>query len=380
VLQAKETTSSDRSVSIYLSAIPSPSQATYIKSEVSVYRDTQVPQVFRNSTPFAGKMAPSDAVADKLGSEPKSDAAEARHLEWTREDAVIVVIGATGVGKSYFVQAATGDTPKVVHSPPSGRFSHLCLSVYATHELSVIKILEAYRTNIDGQSVILVDTIGLDDIGLGETRRSNAGILREIARCIEANFAGSVHLAGVLYMHDIRTPPLSSSAVTDLFFFERFVGEVALSNVVLVTNRCEMVASKRDEARLGQLKINRHIWGVIKGKSVDSFSGTAEDARRILRSVLKQSRRTVLDIRQELTDRHWEKMSLQGLSSLRSENSALVTTLTASQIQEGQVNETVSKDTSLATASPNANIIWGLLVRLWERGRRLLRPKRKSRR
>jgi putative ribosome biogenesis GTPase RsgA len=42
--------------------------------------------------------------------------------EWTSEDKVIAVMGATGVGKSYFVQAATGDeSAQVGHTLQSGQ-------------------------------------------------------------------------------------------------------------------------------------------------------------------------------------------------------------------------------------------------------------------
>ncbi len=90
--------------------------------------------------------------------------------------------------------------------------------------------------------------------------------------------------------------------------FEKFVGEVALSNTVLVTNRWETVNIKEGEERLVELINNPDMWGdmIQKGSTVQRFSGTAQDTRRILRSVLNKRRRTILNIQQELVDRQLE--------------------------------------------------------------------------
>jgi hypothetical protein len=128
-------------------------------------------------------------------------------------------------------------------------------------------------------------------------------------------------------MHDIRNPRFSGSAMKNLRMFEKLVGEAALSNVVLVTNRWETVDLKEGEERLRELTTNRNMWGVMiqKGSKVERFSGTAEDARRILRSVLEKRRRTILNIQQELIDRQLDlseteagKTLLEEINRLRS--------------------------------------------------------------
>lgn len=106
-------------------------------------------------------------------------------------------------------------------------------------------------------------------------------------------------------MYDITSRRFSGSARKNLQMFEKLVGEAALSNTVLVTNRWETVDLKEGEERLRELTKNRNMWGdmIQKGSTVERFSGTAQDARRILRSVLNKRRRTILNIQQELVDR-----------------------------------------------------------------------------
>jgi energy-coupling factor transporter ATP-binding protein EcfA2 len=53
----------------------------------------------------------------------KSESAEVSKLKLTSEDAVIVILGPTGVGKSHFIQAVTGIASiKVGATLESGRF------------------------------------------------------------------------------------------------------------------------------------------------------------------------------------------------------------------------------------------------------------------
>jgi hypothetical protein len=250
--------------------------------------------------------------------------------------------------------------------------------------LVVIRILEAYRMKIDGKSVILVDTLGFD-----ATQRGSAYIMREIVRCMRANFADSVHLAGILYLHDIRKPPMDRGAGRDLWLFVNLVGEASVSNVVVVTNRCETVDSKGVESKLGALTKSLNAWGFMNREAmVESFSGSAGDAHRIVRLVLSNRRQTVLEIQRGLAHRLLKSSGakpgntpLQGLSSPPSANPRPPTTLTTgTQVHARHCGKPALKDTDLAVAPSDANIVWNLLARLWERGRRLLGHKRKGRR
>ncbi|KAJ5118862.1 hypothetical protein N7448_010567 [Penicillium atrosanguineum] len=213
-----------------------------------------------------------------------ADAAESSKSKLTPADAVIVVLGPTGVGKSHFIRAATGDSS---------------IKVGATLE-SVTDRLNVYRTEINDQSVVLVDTVGFDD-----TYRSDTDILREIATWLADTHVEGVNLAGVIYMHNIKVPRFTRSAAKNMRMFEKLVGEAALSNVVLITNRWDGVYLEEGERRQEELTQNPNMWGTMieRGSTVERFSGTAQDAQRILKSVLDKKHRTLLNIQQELVDR-----------------------------------------------------------------------------
>jgi tetratricopeptide (TPR) repeat protein len=82
-----------------------------------------------NSTRLAANRPTSEAMAGTLETdlEAISDAAEASKPKLTPEDAVIVVLGPTGVGKSHFIRAATGDSSiKVGATLQSGKSGQSC--------------------------------------------------------------------------------------------------------------------------------------------------------------------------------------------------------------------------------------------------------------
>ena len=159
--------------------------------------------------------------------------------------------------------------------------------------------LNVYRTEINDQSAVLVDTVGFDD-----TYRSDTDVLREIATWLADTHVERVSLAGVIYMHDIRIPRFTASAAKNMRMFEKLVGEAALSNVVLITNGWDGVYLEQGERRLEELTQNPNMWGTMikRGSTVERFSGTAQDAQRILKSVLDKKHTTLLNIQQELVD------------------------------------------------------------------------------
>lgn len=62
-------------------------------------------------------------------------------------------------------------------------------------------------------------------------------VLRQIATQLADTHVKGVNLAAVIYMYDIRVPRFTGSAAKNIRMFEKLIGEAALSNVVLITNR-----------------------------------------------------------------------------------------------------------------------------------------------
>ncbi|KAF2742656.1 hypothetical protein M011DRAFT_511079 [Sporormia fimetaria CBS 119925] len=150
----------------------------------------------------------------------------------TSKPAVIVLLGPTGSGKSYFIRAATEDP-----------------SVKVGHGLeSETQAIAAYHTTIDGSAVLLVDTIGFDG-----TFQSDADVLRQIATWLAQTYANGVRMAGILYMHDIRSVQFGGSAVKNLRMFEKMLGADALNNTVFVANQWADTCCQEAEAKLNEL-------------------------------------------------------------------------------------------------------------------------------
>lgn len=172
-------------------------------------------------------------------------------------------------------------------------------SVNSKSHIAVTDQITPYRLNIDGQSVVLVDTVGFDD-----TWRSDTEILREIASWLAETYMESVKLAGVIYMHDITHPRFTGSAMRNLVMFKRLVGDNALSKVILVASKWNSIALDQAERRLEELTHNRSMWGFMieRGSSVERFSGTPNNARSILKSILDKKHKTILNIQEELVD------------------------------------------------------------------------------
>ncbi|SCV40311.1 uncharacterized protein FFB14_07450 [Fusarium fujikuroi] len=220
------------------------------------------------------------------------------------EAAVIVVLGETGSGKSHFIRAATQDD-----------------SVVVGHNLySETADIRAYRTDIDGDPVVLVDTIGFND-----SYRSDVAVLREIATWLAETYAEGIHMAGILYMHNIQTARFTGSAGKNLRTFEKIVGADAMESTTFVASRWYDDPREQGERRLKGLMENPRFWGaaIQKGATVECSRGTREDAQRIVRSVLHKGRTTVLNIQQELIDRRLELSETEAGKNLLEEMNQL---------------------------------------------------------
>ena len=82
--------------------------------------------VVSNLTRLSANRAISEAMVGEMETDPeaKPAASKAGKPELTSEDSVIVVLGPTGVGKSHFIRAATGNSSiKVGATLESGGFS-----------------------------------------------------------------------------------------------------------------------------------------------------------------------------------------------------------------------------------------------------------------
>lgn len=192
---------------------------------------------------------------------------------------------------------------------------------------------------IDGKPVILLDTPGFDD-----TYRSDADVLKEIAAWLATAYSDGHKLSGIIYMHPITEEKMQGSMVRYLMMFQNLVGDTALSNVTLVTNRWSFIDQDVGETREQKLK-GLSYWGpmIELGSEVKRFDGTANDARKIVASLLKTDQKA-LKIQNELVDDHLK------LSQTQAGIFVQQTFEKSHKLQEKKMAELLSKVESAETA------------------------------
>ncbi|KAF5003060.1 hypothetical protein FDECE_10371 [Fusarium decemcellulare] len=210
-------------------------------------------------------------------------------------EGIILVLGVTGAGKSYFLNQLKK------HSTQEGHGLHS-----QTTRCQAVRI---FLDDEDKRSITVVDTPGFDD-----TTRSRGEILAEITEYLAAQHALRVPLRGVLYLHKITDNRMTGSSLTYLRLLQSLVGDDALQNVVLVTN---MWNKLRDEdvgqAYKREQDLIDNYWGPMadKGSYVTQFDGSA-DAAYALVYQLAGKPSVVLDVQKQIMD---EDRSLLGTTA-----------------------------------------------------------------
>jgi hypothetical protein len=180
--------------------------------------------------------------------------------------------------------------------------------------------LKEYYTTIDGQFIILLDPIPLDSL-----HEPDSSILKYIERWVVRNDTIRVRLAGVIYMHDITRTRFPSSAVKVVQSFERLFRKSTPIKTILVVSKWEQLDDKTREERLARLARDTTQWGamVLKGSSVYPFTLTAPDGHQILRTILGESHRTILDVQQQLVDSRMNLSETEAGKAVAEENRKL---------------------------------------------------------
>jgi energy-coupling factor transporter ATP-binding protein EcfA2 len=203
-------------------------------------------------------------------------------VEEDPEDIVIAVMGATGSGKSTFINLVSGSSLAV------GRGLRSCTS----------KVETANTFNLFGRLVTLVDTPGFDD-----TTVSDTDILKMIAVYLSTTYEAGLKLSGVIYMHRISDFRVGGIAKRNFNMFRKLCGDESLKNVVLVTNMWGQVDPEIGNAREEQLRTDELLFKPVfdKGAMMMRHDNTVESAEAILRHLVNKRPRA-LRIQRELVD------------------------------------------------------------------------------
>ncbi|KAJ6111400.1 P-loop containing nucleoside triphosphate hydrolase [Penicillium sp. IBT 18751x] len=182
------------------------------------------------------------------------------------KNAIILVMGVTGVGKSTFIQHATGEKMNVVHGMES-----------STAPVGLFQI--------PGTTVYLCDTPGFDD-----TYNMDVTTLDAIDNCLGATFATDEwRIAGVIYVHDITQAKMKGSGMKNLRMFEKVVGKDQVSNCCLVTSKWSLQRHEDLEAHEAELKAK--FWKPLleRGARMERFGDSMQSAIDIIRPLAENS-------------------------------------------------------------------------------------------
>ncbi|KAG6818298.1 hypothetical protein H0H93_006187 [Arthromyces matolae] len=155
-------------------------------------------------------------------------------------DVVIAIMGATGAGKSTFINTLLGK-----QVAPVG----------VGHSISShTAFVQAYTYNdpeFPKNRIVMVDTPGFDDTSL-----SDREILRRIGVWLAQSYDARMKMAGVIYLHDISVEWWQGSTARNSEVFERLCSQAAARNFVLVTTMWDRLVSKAvGEKREEELKM-----------------------------------------------------------------------------------------------------------------------------
>ncbi|KAL8708385.1 MAG: hypothetical protein Q9225_007609 [Loekoesia sp. 1 TL-2023] len=193
---------------------------------------------------------------------------------------MILVMGVTGSGKSYFVNKLADR--KVVEI---GDDLRSCTAVCA-----------AVPVNIGRTKVLCIDTPGFDD-----SIKTDSQILEEISRILTAQHELGVALKGIIYLHRITDIRYAGSSVKTLEIFKQICGPMALKNVMLVSTRWNEIEESIGAAREQQLRDEFWAYMMGHGSTMARFYGSRESAVGIA-SQLVSRQSIVLELQRELVD------------------------------------------------------------------------------
>ncbi|GJE89827.1 P-loop containing nucleoside triphosphate hydrolase protein [Phanerochaete sordida] len=186
----------------------------------------------------------------------------------SNEDSVtIAIMGATGAGKSTFINLISG--------------SHLNVGYGLESCTSEVEVTSPFL--LDGKMITLIDTPGFDD-----TVKTEAEILRLIADFLSETYKQGRKLNGVIFLQRITDTRMSGVARKNFRLFRKLCGDDALSHVVIATNMWGKEEPAICEARERELATNDLFFkpALDKGARMVRHDNSLESAQRIIREII----------------------------------------------------------------------------------------------
>ena len=196
-------------------------------------------------------------------------------MELPPEDhSLIMVMGKTGVGKSYFIDHITGQ--KVIQG----------------HTLeSCTKNISWYT--IKDQKISLIDTHGFDDTYLSDDQ-----VLIKFAEWLNNLYKSGRKLNGVVYLHSIKDDKMYGSSVKNFNMFKSISGKECYDNTILSTTKWGQINKEVGENR--EQQILSQFWADVISEGSHYFR--YDDDLTMLDCIIKLSQKgkIVLQLQDEL--------------------------------------------------------------------------------
>lgn len=227
------------------------------------------------------------------------------NVHQTREDDIVIVfMGTTESGKSYFIDLLTRW---------QGHHAWHSLTPADTSVRATRTIHPEYDKRI-----VLVDTPGFDC-----STRSDIETLNLINNQLEEIYRNNVHISGIVYAHPITDDRTGASHLSILQPLSGQSGDQEAAHILLVTTMWEEIEPLAGEKREVQLKEGPWKDLTARGASLERLaSGTEEEAWCILNKLLKvpntgETLKEMLEFPLSLALRNW--MIIQGTLQEESE-------------------------------------------------------------
>uniref|UniRef100_A0A0W0EZU3 G domain-containing protein n=1 Tax=Moniliophthora roreri TaxID=221103 RepID=A0A0W0EZU3_MONRR len=260
-----------------------PTMNTQVPVSGSTAKRRKPTRTATSSYSFAGFSMPSASSVPPTISRPATPAAVSRPPPAIEEKHVtIAIMGATGSGKTTFINQASGFNLPVGHGLQS------CTKV----------VQPAQPFKFQGCQVTLIDTPGFDD-----TTTSDTDILKMIGTYLANTYKGGKKLAGVVYLHRISDVHMGGTSTRNFKLFRELCGESTLNNVVIATNMWGLVDPAMAEAREIELQNEEMFFkpAIEKGATFVRHLNTVESAHSILRPLVGKQPQA-LQIQTEMVD------------------------------------------------------------------------------
>ncbi|CAE6451281.1 unnamed protein product [Rhizoctonia solani] len=199
----------------------------------------------------------------------------------------VLVCGASGAGKSRFINTATGSNLVVGHGIDSETDQVI------DKEIPFLKYGDNY--------VQLVDTPGFQDTRDGD----EVPVFKNITEWLAARYAGNLRIVGFIYLRSIQEPKVLRAETRLMQMFKDLCGDDCLDRVLLVTNRWQQDSDEEEERREQEIITDIRRFGSTGTKHVQvrrlQNKYQPQDAQQIAGLFATQSPVT-LQVQREIVD------------------------------------------------------------------------------